>query len=377
MGLEKKKQRDTTIDILKGLGIIFMVTGHSGSPFTSFIYLFHMAIFFIASGYCYSTRKSENLKSVYRNCIGKIRSLWLPYVAWMAVFSLLHNFFIKINVYTDDERLLTYSSGEFVSTIDKWTNNDVLRNIKNAVILRGESQIGGALWFIAVLFEISIAYCVIDYLIKKMFLGNGVLVVQGIVSIMLLLLGYYCHLTGMTIAGLSKMCSYYCLYYIGYVIKNIKLYSKERKKSVHVLTFGICFIILVVASKFGSIALATNNYVNPLFLLVVSLAGWQWIYELSRMIKQINSITGWMVCFGQNTLMVVILHFLCFKIVNYAGALIKDWPLCCVAAFPILCKGGVWWIIYTIIGVLIPIVLSLAWKQVKKWNIQMFGEKKL
>ena len=374
--MEKTKNRDIIIDILKGLGIIFMVIGHSGSPFTSFIYMFHMAIFFIASGYCYSNRKSDDLKSVYRNCIGKIKSLWIPYVAWMTVFSLLHNFFIKINVYTDDEKLLAYSSGEYVSTINKWTNNDIFKNINNAIILRGESQIGGALWFVAVLFEISIAYCVIDYLIKKIVSGNGIIIAQGIVAILLLALGYYCHLTGMTIAGLSKMCSYYCLFYLGYVIKCYKLSSREKKNSVHVLVFGFSFIILIVASKFGSIALATNDYVNPLYLLLVSLVGWQWIYELSWMIKQINLIAGWMVCFGQNTLMVVILHFLCFKIVNYVGVLINGWPLCCVAAFPILCKGGVWWGGYTIIGVLIPIGVSLMWKKMKKLNRQMFGEKK-
>ena len=40
-----EKVRDATIDILKGIGIILMVAGHCGAPFTSYIYLFHMAIF--------------------------------------------------------------------------------------------------------------------------------------------------------------------------------------------------------------------------------------------------------------------------------------------------------------------------------------------
>lgn len=40
------QKRNLVIDILKGLGIILMVAGHSGFPFTRFIYLFHMAIFF-------------------------------------------------------------------------------------------------------------------------------------------------------------------------------------------------------------------------------------------------------------------------------------------------------------------------------------------
>ena len=35
-------KRDVTIDIIKGLGIVFMVLGHSYFPFQKFIYLFHM-----------------------------------------------------------------------------------------------------------------------------------------------------------------------------------------------------------------------------------------------------------------------------------------------------------------------------------------------
>lgn len=39
------KERNISIDIIKGIGIILMVGGHCGMPFTHFIYLFHMAIF--------------------------------------------------------------------------------------------------------------------------------------------------------------------------------------------------------------------------------------------------------------------------------------------------------------------------------------------
>ena len=47
-----EKERNVHIDIIKGIGIILMVYGHAAAPFKHFIYLFHMAIFFMASGYC-------------------------------------------------------------------------------------------------------------------------------------------------------------------------------------------------------------------------------------------------------------------------------------------------------------------------------------
>ena len=43
------KQRDPVIDSMRGIGIVLMVLGHSGFPGTDFIYLFHMALFFMLS----------------------------------------------------------------------------------------------------------------------------------------------------------------------------------------------------------------------------------------------------------------------------------------------------------------------------------------
>jgi len=43
------KGRDLSVDIVKAIGIIAMVGGHCEWPFTHFVYLFHMAIFFYCS----------------------------------------------------------------------------------------------------------------------------------------------------------------------------------------------------------------------------------------------------------------------------------------------------------------------------------------
>ena len=55
------KKRIPEIDILKGIAIILVVIGHTRVPGNSFIYLLHMAVFFIASGYFYSEKSSEAL----------------------------------------------------------------------------------------------------------------------------------------------------------------------------------------------------------------------------------------------------------------------------------------------------------------------------
>ena len=56
------KNRDVTLDYIKGIGIILMIIGHSDFAFLydgllrHFIYSFHMPLFFLCSGYLYKRR---------------------------------------------------------------------------------------------------------------------------------------------------------------------------------------------------------------------------------------------------------------------------------------------------------------------------------
>ena len=47
-----KKERDITWDIVRGIGILLVLVGHSGCPIIlkNFIYLFHMGLFLFVSG---------------------------------------------------------------------------------------------------------------------------------------------------------------------------------------------------------------------------------------------------------------------------------------------------------------------------------------
>lgn len=166
--VKKLSTRDTNVDIIKAIGIICMVAGHCDSPITKFIYLFHMAIFFIASGYCFKETNSDNFQNLRKFFSRKVQTLWLPYVLWTSIYSLLHNIFIKINVYTNNSSILNYIHGEYIGTTDYWSIRDILINIVKSMALHGGTQIGGALWFLATLMEISVLYCLNDCIIKKL-----------------------------------------------------------------------------------------------------------------------------------------------------------------------------------------------------------------
>ena len=119
---DKKKTRSNEIDIVKAIGIISMVAGHSDAPFTKFVYLFHMAIFFIASGYFYKDEYSYNIKSFILFFRRKLKQLWFPFFFWNSIFTLLNNFFIKINIYTNNNSIYEYVNGPYMD-IPHWRSH--------------------------------------------------------------------------------------------------------------------------------------------------------------------------------------------------------------------------------------------------------------
>ena len=88
--------RDSSIDILKGLAIILVVYGHTWPFCRSFIYLFHMAVFMMASGYCYKTR-IQSFADWGKYILKKAKALYLPFIMCNGIFVLLNSCIILVS----------------------------------------------------------------------------------------------------------------------------------------------------------------------------------------------------------------------------------------------------------------------------------------
>lgn len=357
--------RDVTLDIVKGIGILCVVVAHAHAPFSNFVYLFHMALFFMASGYCYNRKYAMEDKLTLRFLWKRVKGLWLPFVFWTALFFALNNVFVRLHVYTDDPRFLELVKGNYVTLIGHWSWHDRLAAIKQALIFRTTAQVGGAMWFLGTLFQISVLFVLIDYVLHKLFSSREAvtLAAQGILSGVFLGLGYYAYLTGGDWYGWERSFSCYCLFYIGYLLKRFHLCDGSIRPMVHAVRGIIGVAVLVVALQLGDIEIATNEYVNPAFLLLCSLAGWYMVYEAAYFIAKAPFWREGLVVMGQNTLTVLIFHFLCFKIVSFIGLKIQQQPSFLMAAFPVLYNGGLWWLAYTLVGITVPVLMSLIWKK--------------
>ena len=102
------KERDTLIDMAKGIGIILVVFGHiHEGQLSQFIYLFHMPLFFILAGCSMTYSRSANQvkwKSL-------ARSLAVPYLVYSIIFNLYWAFFESKFRPIHDGSVLPFTTG--------------------------------------------------------------------------------------------------------------------------------------------------------------------------------------------------------------------------------------------------------------------------
>lgn len=146
------KQRDPVLDSMRGIGIVLMVLGHSGFPGTDYIYLFHMALFFMLSGWFFSLR--GGLVHFVRR---KLVTLWLPFVAANTVFTVCNNLFLRLNILTADARIAEIPGNSVTAPV---SIKDIIGRTVHWCVFDGGTQLGGAMWFIQALFQnLTIVRC--------------------------------------------------------------------------------------------------------------------------------------------------------------------------------------------------------------------------
>ena len=351
------RTRFSEIDILKGISIILMVGAHGGALFGGFVSLFHMAVFFMASGFCYREKCAETAVAVKNNIIRKIRSLWVPFFCWNAVFVLFRNVLIRINIYTDNPAIEQYGG----HVTEAYSLLDMLKRIAAGALFSYKEEIIGAMWFLKILFLLTITFCGFDFIIKKLAKGNRKyrLLAHSFVSILFLAFGYWGSVNHIELYGLSYIGSYYILYFLGYFFSLTREQYRRWPWFVWIFIALASYGTLKWLQPRGGIGINRNSYTSPLFLLAASISGWWLLYSISTLIERLPYLKTGFAFIGQHGLPVVIFHFLAFRLVALIVVALNGLPSFCLAIFPRLKSEEGWWIAYTIAGTMIPILGSL------------------
>lgn len=75
-------KRNQFIDLLKFIGIFLVIYGHHPNSMTTYIYSFHMPLFFMLSGTCYIEKQQENFNSFFAH---KVKALLVPYLSFSLI----------------------------------------------------------------------------------------------------------------------------------------------------------------------------------------------------------------------------------------------------------------------------------------------------
>ncbi len=332
--------KNIRIDIMRAIGIILVVLGHSHCPGTYYIYLFHMALFFIISGYCYKTSHTDDARGLGVYILKKLKRFYLPFIIFNAILILIDHFIF--------DRVLSFK--------------DFIILFINSLGMNQGSTLSGAFWFFKTMLMLLITYGVIDFILKKIpHIRQKTLLFHSIISVIFLGLGYFCSLKGIVLFGFDKVFSYYILFHLGRLFKEKVHIELNHIKRLFVIILSLA--VLVVCRRFGEIDLDINQYVNPLFLLITSIAGYFLVYEISYYFAKPQWLLKSLTVIGTNTIAVMMFHFLCFKIVTYIQIQIYNLPASAISAFPVLYNLPFWWIAYTLVGIVIPLGLSLLYKR--------------
>ncbi len=369
-----KAQRVEEVDIIKAIGIICMVAGHCGAPFTRFIFLFHMALFIIASGYTYRHDSSDSLAALGKTFLKKVKRLWLPYFISSAFFTLLNNWLLGINIYTDNPELFNYTSNIRIMNLSSLSHfmslkETLLAIVRHALFL-STATLTRSLWFLRSLFFVSLAYTAFDWLFRKIQKTNPI-VLHACVSVLLLFADFFFQMNQTLVPFVYKLVSlvsYYCLFFFGTLLNQYRHIFVDWKAKQYIpalcLSFGVLLLLYYVGSV--HIDLANNRYTDPFAFLAASISGWIFCYSCAYFLNR-SPLKKPLLFIGKNTMCILILHVLAFKIVNAIVLCFYGLPAFCLAARPHLYGDtGLWWVAFTVIGTACPLLLNQLYEQAEK-----------
>lgn len=337
--MEVIKKRNEAIDIAKSIGIILVVLGHTDFVGKSFIYQFHLPLFFFLSGYVFTLKSIENPKEFL---LKKIKALYVPFIIFEIIFLIFHNFFVMIGFYNKLSNFtLIYSTKDFFENL-----------VKILTMGYGE-QLAGPLWFLISTLEINIVFGLLAYISDKK--ERKFPIILLISSTIIYFIGCYTNLPRM----MSQSCIGLFFYCCGYIYRKY-----EDKVKYKIYYFLISVSILVICSFFNSVDISQLAIKFKTLLIISGLAGTYGIIFIAKKIRFFKN--KFLLYCGQNTIYILALHCLIFKFVMYVEIKLYNENIDFLGIFPVYQKNQLWSLIFTIFGVIIPILLKKIIDKIKE-----------
>lgn len=288
------------VDIYKGLAILLVVVGHTTGQFNPYIYQFHMAAFFFISGY--TSRLGE--KGLLQTAVAKGYSIYIPYVSFFLL--------TLAGVW-----LLNFSG--FYPILFKDAYPGVLFSLREFIDHRIHINILGATWFLITLFGIYVVQRLILLLCSD-HAGWG----YALISTAVFLTGY-----GIIRATIFIPDGFWYLIFIGQFYFSVGYLAAQNRWFAHAPTGGRNLVLLLALNVLffylfayrwpNTVDYPSRHFGNALFNFLAAANGVLFLFLVSSIFDRTlpAKVVSYAVKIGQNTLGILLLHFLFFK-VSYA-----------------------------------------------------------
>lgn len=349
-----------------------MVIGHAECPgfLMSFIYLFHMPIFFITAGYFF-TKKC--LDEPWTFVVKRFKGLYVPMVKWSIFFLLLHNVFFYFGIMNEQ-----YGNWEGGVT-HPYSVQTMIQRLVNIVFSMGgyDEFMAGAFWFFRALLLSSIVFLVLHKLIEgkvKWIKGSGVTVAIIVLAIGfgLLKTGFGLKIQTVVQGGIREVMGV-IFFGVGVLISS---YQDKIKNHWGLALIYLGILIFGTICKFRGMALAIEMR-DVLTLTVTGTVGYLLTYHISTIIdKRDNILKKFLIYCGEMTVYIYVFHIISFKVVS----LIKIWwynlDFGQIGCHMVIHEhpGDGFWILYTIAGVGLPLGWMWVYNKIKERRLRVVSQ---
>ncbi|MFQ9706993.1 MAG: acyltransferase family protein [Limosilactobacillus pontis] len=263
------RKRIEWIDIARGIAILFVIIGHSlgkytTSYFTNLIFVFHMPIFFVLSGYLYKKKhKQKFLKSSYFNLI-------VPYIGTVLIAFLLYTFYrFHNNNIIAPSRIFSYKD-LIVSSIYGIGSVATLPVVHYKIIGIG------AIWFLLAFF---IGTQLFNYVMLLPIPEHG-LIIKGIIIVILAFFGMYMQTYVYLPWSINAALVAQVFFFAGYIFKKFNLLGYKGKIF---LLFSI--LLWVATATIGMFGLDNVNFPNMYIGIIGGIASSYVVMRFSMFIS--------------------------------------------------------------------------------------------
>ena len=352
------EKRNPTVDIAKGVAICLMVLGHSEMPRwgCNFIYMFHMPLFFILSGYCFKEKYLEDVGTFIKH---RLKGLYWPFVKFSLLFLILHNIFYRLHIYSS---IYGYR-GHGIAPLTLHEFKDSFWCIITA--MQSNPQLLGGYWFLRELLFSSILSLVLIKILPSIqqnkycrpasvsWLIVACLIMSSLMSKFGLALPVF------NINSLTFLCTAFFL--TGYIFKHV-----GTGGGISAWRIILCFAIIATFSRFFHKEIVSTTFKSTIPYFFIALVGSYMTWGICALINgKFGKLSHALCWIGLNTLTILTWHFLAFKVVSLFIIYRYSLDIERLGEFPVMieyAKVG-WWVVYFLVAM--AITLNIAY--INKW----------